>query len=58
MKYRQHTKLRNTLTNLKHVFESYPVTVLHISQNFIMARFAEFDRSKLHQILKTASILP
>ena len=31
---------------------------LYISQNFIMARLAAFVRSKLHQILKTASISP
>ena len=31
--------------------------VLYISQNFIMARFAVFERIKLHQIFKAASIL-
>ena len=30
----------------------------YISQNFIMACFAAFERSKLHQILTTASISP
>ena len=33
------------------------VTILYISQNFIMARFAVFERIKLHQIFKAASIL-
>ena len=32
--------------------------IFYISQNFIMARFAAFERSILHQILKTASISP
>ena len=34
------------------------VFIFHITQNFIMERFAAFERSKLHQILKTASISP
>ena len=32
--------------------------ILYISQNFIMARFAAFERIKLHQILKPASTSP
>ena len=32
--------------------------VFYISQNFIMARFAAFERSKLHQTFMTASISP
>ena len=35
-----------------------PPHFFYISQNFIMARFAAFERSKLHHILKTASISP
>ena len=32
--------------------------VLYISQNFIIARFAAFERNKLHQILMMVSISP
>ena len=30
----------------------------NITQNFIMARFPAFERNKVHQILKIASISP
>ena len=32
--------------------------LLYISQNFIIARFAAFERNKLHQILMMVSISP
>ena len=42
-------------------FDVYELTereFSYISQNFIMASIAAFERNKLHQILKTASISP
>ena len=33
-------------------------TILYVSQNSIIARFAAFERNKLHQILKIVSISP
>ena len=37
---------------------SFLPSFLYISQNYVMARFAVLERSKLHQILKTTSISP
>ena len=37
---------------------TFPLTVLYITQNFIMARFPAFERNKVHQSLKIASISP
>ena len=34
------------------------IVILYITQNFIMARFPAFERNKVHQILKIASISP
>ena len=34
------------------------ISILYIFQNYVMARFAVLERSKLHQILKTTSISP
>ena len=42
----------------KRCLESVPALIFYISQNFIMARFAAFERSKLHQTFMTASISP
>ena len=41
-----------------HIYISFNTTILYITQNFIMARFPAFERNKVHQILKIASISP